>query len=88
MRAQLAPNSIEFEQKKQVRDNLWAKRALWTRSFPPAARPAGDTAMVKNWQRLGFVVDKAATGSALLLNDQLQFVEVGRDPTLPEDGLV
>jgi hypothetical protein len=78
--ANLTPGTAPFQKKKTQRDKIWARRALWSRPLPQAA-PAGDNEMVKQWSRLGFIVDRK-DGTPFDLNGQPQFVETERDPSL------
>jgi L-Lysine epsilon oxidase N-terminal/L-lysine epsilon oxidase C-terminal domain len=78
--ANLTPGTTAFQKKKTKRDKIWARRLLWARSLPQDS-PAGDNEMVKQWSRLGFIVDRK-DGTPFDLNGQPQFVETERDPTL------
>jgi hypothetical protein len=40
--------------------------------------------MVNKWHRLGFVVDRDENGLPFVSGGQTHYVEVGRDPSLPE----
>jgi L-Lysine epsilon oxidase N-terminal/L-lysine epsilon oxidase C-terminal domain len=78
--AGLTPGTPEFQQKKAQRNQIWRTRVLWARSLPGSS-PAGDNAMVRQWPRLGFIVDQS-DGVSLTLDNEAQFVETERDPTL------